>query len=627
MSDFEEYRQMIMNFRVSELQVLLGFAGRNKSGKKQELQLRALDLLRASHMTSILVKIRELHKRRFPSSTAGTSSHAAVDTADPRLCAATPSSGLKGPASYMPSSAATRASSLMAGHHGVGGGAGPPPLHSGDYSSKLHHIAPPPPPLMGPGGAAVGLGAHSYPVHPDVRFKKLPFYDILAELHRPASLMPNNNTRFQENSFVFHFTPQQVNDINSSSYPLGPKQEFSVQVQLRFCLLETSCEQDDNYPPSMCVKVNSKVCPLPNPIPTNKPGMEPKRPSRPINIAPLCRLSPHPVQPHIGHLAFRVWPGLCPGAMIKEKLQHDPDSEIATTSLRGSLICPLGKMRMGIPLCDRPATFSSLVIDGLFMEISMKAPSDCTEVQFHEDGSWSPLVPKKETHVISSPSSSAMASTSRSSAPSSSSREPQGRPNKKPRVVVIDLTACSSDEDDDGRSSVPTPGSHLGAPPPLVSGMASGPATGPPLGPSPSSSVAPTVPHSASTTGASSSMHYSTPPLGPLGSASSSSSRLLPSSGHGSTASHESSSSGLPPSTLASSSLYPGMPVMDAGTPPYYPPVSSPYQEYFSPAHPMYHYNFDLYSLLNNDSERSIPSYSTGLAHKGRTTPDIISLD
>ncbi|KAL3199161.1 hypothetical protein MRX96_014124 [Rhipicephalus microplus] len=67
MSDFEEYRQMIMNFRVSELQVLLGFAGRNKSGKKQELQLRALDLLRASHMTSILVKIRELHKLVQPS--------------------------------------------------------------------------------------------------------------------------------------------------------------------------------------------------------------------------------------------------------------------------------------------------------------------------------------------------------------------------------------------------------------------------------------------------------------------------------------------------------------------------------------------------------------------------------
>ncbi len=28
-----------------------------------------------------------------------------------------------------------------------------------------------------------------------------------------------------------------------------------------------------------------------NPIPTNKPGMEPKRPSRPVNITPICRIS------------------------------------------------------------------------------------------------------------------------------------------------------------------------------------------------------------------------------------------------------------------------------------------------------------------------------------------------
>ncbi|KAL1417013.1 hypothetical protein MTO96_027221 [Rhipicephalus appendiculatus] len=493
---------------------------------------------------------------------------------------------------------------------------------------------------MGPGGAAGGPGTQSYPVHPDVRFKRLPFYDILAELHRPASLMPNSNSRFQENSFVFHFTPQQVHDIVSSrDYNLGSKPEFTVQVQLRFCLLETSCEQDDNYPPSMCVKVNSKVCPLPSPIPTNKPGMEPKRPSRPINIVSMCRLSPT-VSNHISvtwlseygrayalgvYLVRKLTATTLlqrlkatgmrnpdhTRAMIKEKLQHDPDSEIATTSLRGSLICPLGKMRMGIPcraltcphlqcfdaslylqmnekkptwicpVCDRPATFSSLVIDGLFMEISMKAPSDCTEVQFHEDGSWSPLVPKKETHVINSPSSSATASTSRSSAPSSSSREPAGRPNKKPRVVVIDLTACSSDEDDDGgRSSVPTPGSHLGVPPPLVSGMPSGGHSqgGPPINstrwcPVPTSWVFPTV--------------------------------VFVGCGLVGTASHESSSSGMPPSTLASGSLYPGMPVMDAGTPPYYPPVSSPYQEYFSPAHPMYHYNFDLYSLLNSDTERS----------------------
>ena len=73
----------------------------------------------------------------------------------------------------------------------------------------------------------------------------------------------------------------------------------------------------------ICVQINGKMCPLPNPIPTNKPNVEPKRPPRlgflslrdtiwctwewwwnlpkkkcwvfffrPINITPLCKLSP-----------------------------------------------------------------------------------------------------------------------------------------------------------------------------------------------------------------------------------------------------------------------------------------------------------------------------------------------
>ena len=38
-------------------------------------------------------------------------------------------------------------------------------------------------------------------------------------------------------------------------------------------------------------QVNNKLCPLPNPIPTNKPGAEPKRPPRPINVTALCKLT------------------------------------------------------------------------------------------------------------------------------------------------------------------------------------------------------------------------------------------------------------------------------------------------------------------------------------------------
>ena len=52
---------MLLSFRVAELQNLLGFAGRNKSGRKNELQSRALELLRL-RSRPIELKIRELYK-------------------------------------------------------------------------------------------------------------------------------------------------------------------------------------------------------------------------------------------------------------------------------------------------------------------------------------------------------------------------------------------------------------------------------------------------------------------------------------------------------------------------------------------------------------------------------------
>lgn len=55
---------------------------------------------------------------------------------------------------------------------------------------------------------------------------------------------------------------------------------------------DKSKELNDEFPPSISVQVNGKMVPLPNPIPTNKPGVEPKRPPRPVNLTPLCKLSP-----------------------------------------------------------------------------------------------------------------------------------------------------------------------------------------------------------------------------------------------------------------------------------------------------------------------------------------------
>jgi len=36
-----------------------------------------------------------------------------------------------------------------------------------------------------------------------------------------------------------------------------------IQVQLRFCLLETSCEQQDKFPSGIGVRINNKPAQLP----------------------------------------------------------------------------------------------------------------------------------------------------------------------------------------------------------------------------------------------------------------------------------------------------------------------------------------------------------------------------
>ncbi|CAH1962097.1 unnamed protein product [Acanthoscelides obtectus] len=267
------------------------------------------------------------------------------------------------------------------------------------------------------------LLANQYPVHPDVKFRRLPFYDILADLLKPSSLVPQTNQRMQEGTFYFHLTPQQATDIASSrDIRPGVKNDYIKQVQMRFCLLETTCEQEDYFPPNVIVKVNNKLCPLPNPIPTNKPGVEPKRPPRPVNITQMVKLSPTVANTISVSWATDYTRGYAISvslvhkltssdllqrlknkgmkhadhtrALIKEKLSDDGDCEIATTSLRVSLTCPLGKMRMttpcrsatcshlqcfdaslylqmnerkptwNCPVCDKPSLYDNLVIDG-----------------------------------------------------------------------------------------------------------------------------------------------------------------------------------------------------------------------------------------------------------------------
>ncbi len=223
------------------------------------------------------------------------------------------------------------------------------------------------------GRSSYGYGEREpvYPHYPDVNLKKLPFFKGLSTLMRPTALQPRGSGRFQEQKFSFYLSPRQTEEITKCSWrDANGRSEYKKQIQMRFSLNETSCEQDDNFPSSICVKVNNKLQPLPNPIPTNKPGMEPKRPPKPINITALCKLSSTAANHVDVSWAVEVGRGYTVSiyyvdklstkdlmaelkergtrhadytrALIKEKL-NDQDCDVMTTSCKVTLACPLGR--------------------------------------------------------------------------------------------------------------------------------------------------------------------------------------------------------------------------------------------------------------------------------------------
>ncbi|XP_070508837.1 E3 SUMO-protein ligase PIAS3 [Chironomus tepperi] len=353
-----------------------------------------------------------------------------------------------------------------------------------------------------------------FPIQPDVKLKRLAFYDVLGTLLQPSTLMPASQARQQEGTYYFHLTPQQATDIAMNRDVRNPaKPEYLIQVQLRFCLLETTSEQEDCFPPNVQVKVNGKLCQLPNPIATNKPGVEPRRPPRPVNITPHVKISP--TVANVIHVQWQTEfnrafviscylvrkltsdcllqrmktkgskPSEYTRGLIKEKLKEDADCEIATTMLRVSLICPLGKMRMttpcrastcmhlqcfdaslylqmnerkptwNCPVCDKPALYENLVIDGYFQEVigSQKLGLDDNEIQLHKDGEWSTLDTKEEAkeqvksvqkvEIISDDLEVVTDDLPKSNSKSSASATGTAA---KPNADTVDLTLDSDDE-------------------------------------------------------------------------------------------------------------------------------------------------------------------------------------
>lgn len=152
-----------MSFRVSELQVLLGFAGRNKSGRKHELLTKALQLLKSGCSPAVQMKIKELYRRRFPRKILTPSDLSMLHVQAGQLPSATALT--QGTVCHLPydhsSAAAAVPAALLP----------PAPVLGPKHETDVQHLSPP-----------------IHPVHPDVKMKRLPFYDVYDELIKPTTL-------------------------------------------------------------------------------------------------------------------------------------------------------------------------------------------------------------------------------------------------------------------------------------------------------------------------------------------------------------------------------------------------------------------------------------------------------
>jgi hypothetical protein len=210
-------------------------------------------------------------------------------------------------------------------------------------------------------------------VHPDVKFKTLPFFSKLETIVRPTALVSSGVSGHSSMSMKvkFHLTPQQIHQIYISKTSTGT---YQTQILVRFCLQETTCDQNDYYPKQCYVKVNGHSCPIPGYHPHLSTRPEYKRNGQPVNITNFVKTSPTEMNEVTVFWApdFMLPQGYCVGieiskvvsssdllqglkakgvrssdmsrALVKEKFTVDKDSEVAATSMKVSLLCPVSRL-------------------------------------------------------------------------------------------------------------------------------------------------------------------------------------------------------------------------------------------------------------------------------------------
>lgn len=276
----------------------------------------------------------------------------------------------------------------------------------------------------------------------NIKFPELPFFEHILDIMLVTPLVPISEI---DTLFEFKTTFSLNDEAYNFLFPCDDKNS-KYEVMLRLCLFNEKLEIEDSLPQKLYLSINNKFCPCTPDNYSSKKDPSGKRPATPINITPFIDRRAVLHQMIINwsvsyHMMFAATIQLVKKKNTDDLIRNlvekgeqnpsvskkfiydnlnDEDNEIAATSLKMSLICPLGKMLMTYPtrgttcnhlqcfdgalyikmneikstwqcpVCNQTCFYENLFIDGYFMDIlrSDKIKPDVRDVQISEDGSW-----------------------------------------------------------------------------------------------------------------------------------------------------------------------------------------------------------------------------------------------
>ncbi|ODM89538.1 E3 SUMO-protein ligase PIAS3 [Orchesella cincta] len=291
--------------------------------------------------------------------------------------------------------------------------------------------------------------------NPGIRMKRLPFFDVKAELLKPTCLLTTQPCQpgMQEANHVFFLDDEQAELISK----LRKKYKSRLQVILRFCELHESEEQTDVYPRGLTVSVNGRLIlqspepskisrkSFPHPLDITQEFKETSKSSNTICATWLA-------DSVTCNLRVAVCAYLVRRLTVSDLLQNvlsasaddteqriesmmpceDEDDLCAPTSIKVSLICPIGQAKMInpckaltckhiqcfdaenflllnkrkptfiCPVCNVSVKFEDLRIDRFFKHLLQEVgKDDVNEIQVFPDGRWVPVAVKKTKQSFS----------------------------------------------------------------------------------------------------------------------------------------------------------------------------------------------------------------------------------